>query len=72
MAGSPQVTADVHHTCQANLKYSCVVGNSHWETGGFAQPAKRIPGPRPKVRVMRRPGKIKGEMVLPKIFFGNS
>ncbi len=45
MAGSAQVTADVHHHFADNLKHSCRIGATHYEEAGSVE---GLPGPRPE------------------------
>jgi len=45
MAGDADVLSDVHHHFGDNLKYSCQVGLTHWESGGGGA---ELPGPKPE------------------------
>ena len=46
MAGNSAVLSNIHHHYKDNLKYSCLVGGTHWESrgGGDSDP---MPGPQP-------------------------
>ena len=45
MAGSAQVTSDLHHHFQDNMKHSCRIGATHYEEAGSVQ---GLPGPQPE------------------------
>lgn len=45
MAGNGQLLHDVHHYFQDNLKYSCMVGGTHWED---RQAQHDLPGAKPE------------------------
>eukprot|EP00300_Choanocystis_sp_HF-7_P030288 c39083_g1_i1.p1 GENE.c39083_g1_i1~~c39083_g1_i1.p1 ORF type:complete len:371 (+),score=73.14 c39083_g1_i1:41-1153(+) len=45
MAGSHNLTMQIHMLLQDKLKHSCAVGITHWETS--AQPKAPLPGPKP-------------------------
>lgn len=44
MAGNAGVIADLHNHFRDAMKYSCVVGGTHWEARGVG---KALPGPKP-------------------------
>lgn len=44
MAGNAKVIADLHNHFRDAMKYSCVVGGTHWEARGVE---KALPGPKP-------------------------
>jgi len=48
MAGNPEVRARVHHHLTDQLKNSCGVGITHWESRDSAAPAE-LPGPQPSM-----------------------
>ncbi len=48
MAGNPEVRARVHHHLTDQLKNSCGVGITHWETRDTAAPVD-LPGPQPSM-----------------------
>ncbi len=45
MAGNGQLLHDIHHHFQDNLKYSCMVGGTHWEN---RQTQHALPGAKPE------------------------
>tara|TARA_R110000824_G_scaffold118960_2_gene271583 strand:- start:202452 stop:203531 length:1080 start_codon:yes stop_codon:yes gene_type:complete len=44
MAGNAEVIAELHNHFRDAMKYSCVVGGTHWEARGVG---KALPGPKP-------------------------
>ncbi len=45
MAGDGSLTSRLHHHLDSNMKYSCVVGDTHWETSPIDT---KIPGAKPE------------------------
>lgn len=45
MAGNAKVIEDLHNHFRDAMKYSCVVGGTHWEARGVG---KALPGPKPE------------------------
>jgi len=46
MAGNGKVLSTLHHHYKDNMKYSCLVGGTHWENRGGAG-RESLPGPEP-------------------------
>jgi len=47
MAGNADVIATLHHHFGDAMKYSCIVGGTHWEARGVGGAGKTLPGPKP-------------------------